>query len=331
MKDNSHDRKKMLTPDNPLYRGWIEKFTTDELVRDTGTGDITTKALFGKKTKGNLLLTKARIVAKASGIVAGIQEVEYFLVKGAPRVRPGIGPLRVKFFKKDGEKVRRGEVIIELAGDLRDILRVERVVLNLVARMSGVATHAADIVDKVRSVSPSASLTPTRKTLWGLLDKRACILAGAGTHRLGLYDAILIKDNHLVALRGDIEKALALGYAYATSHRNALGTPAFIEIEVNSISQALRVAQWVLKFQPLKKVSRYSFIIMLDNFTPSRIGRTLDLLKKKKLRDAVALEVSGGINAKNISAFVSTGVDIVSSGALTHSAPSFDVSLEILH
>ncbi len=331
MRAKNHDRSEFLTPRNSVYRGWIEKFTTDELVRDTGTGDVTTEALFGRKKKGNVLSANALIVAKATGIVAGLQEVDYFLLKGGADMRPGIGPLRVKFLKRDGEKVRRGDCLLELSGDLRDILRVERVVLNLIGRMSGVATQAESMVRMIKRVAPNVVVTPTRKTLWGLLDKRACSLGGAGTHRLGLYDAILIKDNHLAALDGDIEKALERAYAYVVL-RPTLQRLACIEIEVDRPRDAVRAAKWITRKTNGATRSQMvpPLVIMLDNFTPRRVRRTLSILKKKKLRTAVTIEVSGGITRKNFTSFVSTGVDIVSIGALTHSAASFDVSLAML-
>lgn len=283
------------------------QFTARELEKDFGRGDITTASLFKKPKQA-----KARVIAKESGILAGRQEVEFFLNTSAKR-------LRVKFLKRDGGRIRAGNTLAILKGDIREILKVERVVLNLLGRMSGIATFTARIVLKAKRVNPRILITPTRKTLWGLLDKRACVLGGAGTHRLNLGNAILIKDNHLDAFGRNIPKAIE---SFFPIRQKA----AFFEIEVETSREAKIACMTLQKLQKEGKC-RIPCFVMLDNFSPQKIKQTLKILSAENLTSCVKIEASGGINESNIRAYVKTGVDLISMGSLTHSAPMLDVSL----
>lgn len=281
------------------------QFTARELEKDLGRGDITTEGLF-KQPK----IVSGRIFSREAGILAGIQEIEFFLNTCA---------LRLKFLKKDGAKIRPGETLALLKGDIREILKVERVVLNLLGRMSGVATLTARIVSKVKEINPKILIAPTRKTLWGLLDKRAVALGGGGTHRLNLDNAILIKDNHLDALGRDISKAIKSFFPLRQKVY-------FFEIEVATPHEAKIACATLQKLQKASLCAVPCFV-MLDNFSPKQIQKTLKMLRAANLQSCAKIEASGNINEKNIAAYAKTGVDVISMGALTHSAPILDLSL----
>lgn len=294
-----HNQAKALTPRSPIYREWVLQYTFGELKKDLGRGDITTAHLFRKPKK-----VTARIFSRERGILAGRQEIEFFLKRR----------LRMKFLKRDGQRIRSGETIAFLSGDIREILRIERVTLNLLGRMSGVATQIRRIIEKVKKVNRHVLITPTRKTLWGLLDKRACALGGGGTHRLSLDNAILIKDNHLDVMDRDIEKAIM---SFFPLRQKA----AFFEIEVATPKEAKIACVALTKLNRQGKCGIPCFI-MLDNFSPK-------MIKAVGRNSHVGLEASGGINEKNIRAYAKTGVDIISMGSLTHGAPMLNLSLEI--
>lgn len=295
----THSQAKMLTLKSPLYREWVLQYTFGELKKDLGRGDITTAHLFRKPKK-----VIARIFSRAHGILAGRQEIEFFLEK----------KLRVKFLKRDGQPIRSGETIAFLSGDIREILKIERVTLNLLGRMSGVATETRRIIEKVRKVNRHVLITSTRKTLWGLLDKRACVVGGGGTHRLSLDNAILIKDNHLDVMDRDIEKAIMSFHPF---HQKAV----FFEIEVAAPKEAKTACAVLAKLKKEGKC-RIPCFVMLDNFSPK-------MIKAVGRNSHVGLEASGGINEKNVIAYAKTGVDIISMGSLIHSASMLDLSLEI--
>lgn len=291
------------------------QYTLRELEKDLGRGDITTDGLF-RKSKSS----QARIISREAGILAGRQEIEFFLNTHAQH------ELRVKFLKRDGARIRAGDTIASLQGDVREILKVERVVLNLLGRMSGVATATHRIVSKIKKTHPQILIAPTRKTLWGLLDKRAVALGGGGTHRLNLDNAVLIKDNHLDALGRDIPKAIES--FFPPSRAVARLKVSFFEIEVETSREA-KIACATLKKLQRVGLCAVPCLVMLDNFSPKQIQKTLQILRKANLQSCTKIEASGGINEKNIRAYARTGVDIISMGALTHSSSMLDISLVI--
>lgn len=290
-----------------LYRDFFMSFTGMQFQGDVGDGDVTSEKIFK-----NSPIANAEIVARESGIVAGLEEVELGCEKR----------LKCEISKKDGDSVKKNDVICRLHGDLKLILRMERTILNFIGRMSGVATYTAGIVEKVKRVAPNVDVACTRKTLWGLLDKKACAVGGGCTHRLGLDDAILIKDNHLDALNRDIELAMTSFLPISKSRVR------FIEIEVESLQEAVEAARVFKKYQDEKKIT-IPCLIMLDNLSPDAAKRVIEELKKRGLRKYIYLEVSGGINEKNVVAYAKTGADIISMGCLTKDARSLDVSLEV--
>jgi nicotinate-nucleotide pyrophosphorylase (carboxylating) len=295
----THDHGKELTFKNKAYEEVVRLYTLEEMRRD-GVVDVTTTLIFPKKKDVSVV-----VVAKSSGVFAGRQEVEFFLKK--------CGVVKARFLKKDGEKFKKGEVVLKMSGDVRPILYFERVLLNVIGRMSGIATLTSACVKRAGDVL----VVPTRKTLWGLLDKRACSVGGGGTHRLGLDHSVLVKDNHLDA-HGDFNEVC----------RKVLRlkkVSEFLEIEVETKAKAVRAARLIAM-----AMTDLPCVLMLDNFSPWRIKETVEELRRSKLFDSVLLEASGGITLKNIASYARSGVDIVSLGSLTHSAPHLDFSLKVV-
>lgn len=267
------------------------------LEEDIGLGDITTEAVILEEVQ-----IEAVITAKASGILAGVSEAS-----GIFR----IPNCKVKLLKHDGEHVRVGEKILQLTGDAPSILTRERVVLNIIMRMSGIATLTSKFVEASKKVDPKVRISCTRKTAPGLrlLDKKAVQLGGGDTHRLRLDDCVLIKDNHL-RIVGSVEKAVKLA-------RKRVSFTKKIEVEISNLSDAVQA------------VNAGADIIMLDNLSPKQVGKIVRELTARELRDKVTIEASGGISLDNVARYAKTGVDVLSVGALTHSAKALDVSLEI--
>ncbi|WP_099212512.1 carboxylating nicotinate-nucleotide diphosphorylase [Thermococcus henrietii] len=261
---------------------------------DAPFGDVTSEAVIPEGTKA-----RAVIIAKEDGIIAGVEEAkalfEYFSVKVSVR-------------KRDGEAVNRGDVILELEGDARAILLVERTALNVMGRMSGIATEVRNLVEKVRAVNPKVRVAGTRKSLLRPIDKRAILIGGGEPHRFSLSDAILIKDNHLALV--PLEEAIRRAKAFSVYK--------VVEVEVESLEDALKAAR------------AGADVIMLDNMSPAEIVETIEALKREGLRDRVKIEVSGGITPENIEEYAGLDIDVISLGYLTHSVKNFDVSLEVL-
>jgi len=302
----AYQRGKDLSLSNKNYLGWLEKFFDQEYKEDIGSGDITSEVVLAKNKLG-----RAFLKAKQSGIVGGIEEASWFYKKHG---------LKVKTLAEDAKTIKKGDTILEVHGGLKNILATERIGLNVMQRTSGIATETKHLVDLLRDYK--TRVAATRKTHWRYLDKKAVFLGGGLTHRFGLWDSILIKDNHLAALKNDevknpIEKAITLASRFV----NKVG---FIEIETTSQDDALRAAR-TFKQLKLKKPC----IIMLDNVKPNEIEQIMEALESEDLYDYVLLESSGNITTENITEYAKTGVDVVSLGYLTHSAKIFDMSLEM--
>ncbi|WP_297435284.1 carboxylating nicotinate-nucleotide diphosphorylase [Thermococcus sp.] len=264
------------------------------LREDAPFGDVTSEAVVPEGTKA-----MAMIIAKQEGIIAGVEEAkalfEHFGVE-------------VGVKKHDGERVKGGDVILELSGDALSILLVERTALNVMGRMSGIATEVRRLVDKVKAVNPRVRVAGTRKTLLKPLDKKAILIGGGEPHRFSLSDAILIKDNHLALV--SLEEAIRRAKAFSVYK--------IVEVEVEILEDALRAAR------------AGADVVMLDNMTPGEITETIEALKREDLRDGVKIEVSGGITPENIEEYAALDVDVISLGYLTHSVKNFDVSLEMI-
>jgi nicotinate-nucleotide pyrophosphorylase (carboxylating) len=241
-------------------------------------------------------------VAKEAGIAAGIEEIVI--------LAESLG-LSVETEVADGEEVRKGRVIMKISGNAQTILSAERTMLNLISRMSGIATATRRLTEKLSKVNSTAKIAATRKTAPGLgyFDKKAVLIGGGDPHRLRLDDMILVKDNH-IAIVGSVESAVKRAKQNASFSKK-------IEVEVTSGTDALKAAE------------AGADIIMLDNLSPKQIKETVKSLKKAGFFGKILLEISGGITEQNLLEYASTQVNIISMGALTHSVKALDISLEI--
>ncbi len=277
------------------YTDQLNQLIKNALAEDIGDGDHSTLSSIDKNAKG-----KAILKIKQEGILAGVAVAENifsFMQKD----------ISFKKFKEDGTPMLAGETAFEVNADVHTILQCERLVLNCMQRMSGIATLTNKYVAKLKNYK--TKLLDTRKATpnFRLLEKEAVRIGGGFNHRFGLYDMIMLKDNH-IDYSGGIENAINKAYAYTQQHKPGLK----IEVETRSISD-------VEKVMAIGKVDR----IMLDNFTPEQIVQALKIIDGR-----YEAEASGGINYENLESFAATGVDYISSGAIIHQAKSLDLSLK---
>lgn len=266
------------------------------LREDIGSGDITSKPIFPYRHK-----SKALLIAKASGVLAGMAAAKLVCqtVDSAILFRPLL---------HDGQTVAPGDTILTLSGPTISILQAERTMLNFLQHLSGIATLTALFVEETKG-SP-ARILDTRKTtpLWRDLEKAAVLCGGGHNHRMGLYDAVLIKDNHIDAA-GSVSAAVAAVRKSRHSH-------VFVEVETRTLDEVRQAHA--------SKVDR----IMLDNMTCAQMAKAVRWLKSQK-PPRIETEASGGVGLRNTARIAKTGVDFISIGALTHSAPILDLSLKI--
>jgi len=315
----THAFDKILQGKYAIYERTIANYLAEPFAADLALEfdgeDITTNAIFSSHKTIN-----ASLEIKREGILAGIEELEFFLGKTwTLSNRKKIDPTSVKLMhiSDDGAKVTKGMTVAILTGPIQDILKLDRTILNFLQHMCGVATLAHQYVEACSGFD--VLVCPTRKTPWGLLDKKACLVGGAGTHRLDLNDAVLVKDTHLDLLNHDFDE---LGKKLLSAEK--LGR--FVEVEVESADEAWKAAEMLDKVRQQKKVPCY---VMLDNMKPQEIASFMKEFKNSDLYDHIFFEASGGITLQNIQEFAKTGVDILSVGAITHSAPALDISLKI--
>jgi nicotinate-nucleotide pyrophosphorylase (carboxylating) len=277
------------------YDEQLELLIKNALQEDIGDGDHSTLCCIDATAKG-----KAVLKIKQDGVLAGMAVAE----KIFRYMQPGI---IFNAHKKDGDAMVYGEVAFDVEANVHTILQCERLVLNSMQRMSGIATLTRQYVDKLKGYK--TKLLDTRKTTpnFRLLEKEAVKIGGGVNHRFGLYDMIMLKDNH-IDYCGGIEKAIDKAYDYVQAKKPGLK----IEVETRSIDD-------VKKVLATGKINR----IMLDNFTPEKIIEALYLINGK-----YETEASGGINLENIESYAATGVDYISSGAVIHQAKSLDLSLK---
>lgn len=273
----------------------LDQIIQNSLNEDIGDGDHSSLACVSENATG-----KAKLIVKDNGTIAGIELAERIFKLYDPE-------LKIELFIKDGTTVQPGQIAFEVSGKSRSILATERLVLNFMQRMSGIATQTNEIVKKIDGLN--TKLLDTRKTTPGirLLEKWAVRIGGGHNHRFALYDMIMLKDNH-IDYAGGIEQAIKRTNHYLKENQKDLK----IEIEVRNqeeLKQVLSVGQ----------VDR----IMLDNFTPEEIKAVLPSIPKQ-----YEVEASGGITINNIREYAETGVDFISVGALTHSFRSLDMSLK---
>lgn len=277
------------------YEKQLLELISNALNEDLGEGDHTSRSCIDENAKG-----KAVLKIKDEGIVAGVEVAEKifsFVEKDSV----------VKKFKKDGDEIHFGEIAFEVTAKIQTILSCERLVLNCMQRMSGIATLTKKYTDKLKGYS--TKLLDTRKTTpnFRLLEKEAVRIGGGVNHRFGLYDMIMLKDNH-IDFSGGIENAIEKASKYVQGKKPGL----HVEVETRSIEDVKKVMQ-------TGKVNR----IMLDNFSAEKIEEALKIINGK-----YETEASGGITLENIESYAATGVDYISTGAIIHQAKSLDLSLK---
>jgi nicotinate-nucleotide pyrophosphorylase (carboxylating) len=268
------------------------------LAEDGADDDVTTAALVPAGQQG-----RATLLAKADGVVAGLEAVAVTFREVDPA-------LALQVVLSDGDDVRPGDAIATVRGPLASILRGERTALNFLGHLSGVATAAREVVWTVEGTG--CRVRDTRKTVPGLrvLEKAAARAGGAANHRTGLWDAVLIKDNHLAAVRDR-----DLGIAEAVRLARDTNPGLTVEVEVTTLDEAVQAAE------------AGADELLLDNMTPAEVREVVEALAGRGARPL--LEASGGITLGNARDYAETGVDFISMGAITHSAPALDVSLEL--
>ncbi len=274
----------------------VEEKLKEFLADDIGQGDVTVAAVIPAG-----LTVKAEVIAKEDGIAAGVEE--------ATILAESLG-LRVDAKVADGETIANKQVLMEISGDAQTILTVERTLLNLLSRMSGIATKTKTLTEQLEKAQSKARIAATRKSAPGLLyfDKKAVAIGGGDPHRLHLDDMVLIKDNHIVIV-GSTEEAVAKAKTNASFTKK-------IEVEVTSVQDALKAAR------------AGADIVMLDNFSPKQAKEAAEALRRGGF-GKVLLEISGGVTEVNLLDYAEAQVDVISMGALTHSVKALDISLEI--
>ena len=273
----------------------MDDIILNALKEDIGTGDHSTLSCVPETAKGS-----AQLLVKENGVLAGVEVAKRILFLFDPK-------LQMEQVLADGTAVKKGDIAFYLTGSSRSILTVERTLLNVMQRMSGIATQTSEIVQSVSGCN--VKILDTRKTTPGFrfLEKMAVKIGGGENHRFGLYDMIMLKDNH-IDYAGGIEAAILATHQYIKSNVLSLK----VEIEVRNraeLDEVLRVG----------KVDR----IMLDNFTPNQLFEALKIIPS-----SFETEASGGITKENVLDYAKTGVNYISLGALTHSAKSLDLSLK---
>lgn len=275
-----------------LYRQAVQKAVSDALAEDLGlSGDITTDATVARDATAD-----AVIASRQDGVISGLD----LAAAAFAAIDDGV---RFDVVSPDGTRVEKGDIVARISGSARAILTAERVALNYLGRLGGIATLTRRYVDAVSGTG--AAIVDTRKTTPGLraFEKYAVRCGGGRNHRTGLFDAILIKDNHIVAA-GGIDAAIERARAYA-------GHMVKVEVEVDTLEQLDRVMQHRVD------------AVLLDNMTPATLREAVKMVAGRALTEA-----SGGVNLSTVRAIADAGVDLISVGALTHSAPVLDLGLD---
>ena len=272
----------------------VRKMLANFLQEDIGAGDITSDNIIPAE-----LAAKAEVLSKSRfAVVCGLEEASLLF---------DICGCKSEILVKEGSKVAKGTVVMNVSGSARAILKAERTVLNIIMRMSGIATETRRMVDVAKGVT----ILATRKTAPGLryFDKKAIVMGGGATHRMRLDDMVLIKDNHL-ALLSDLGRCIRLA-------RKNVGSSIKVECEARTKEEALAI------------IAAEADAVMLDNFTPRQVQQTIRQITRMGLRNKVKIELSGGINQKNIRHYSRAKPDFISLGYITHSSKAVDFSLEI--
>ena len=280
---------------NPITMQLVaDKYIKMALEEDINSEDVSTNAVMPEYKKGDV-----QLICKEDGIIAGLQIFERVFTLLDEKTQ-------VEFFVKDGEKVKKGQTLAVVTGDIRVLLSGERTALNYLQRLSGIATYTHSVAKLLEG--SETKLLDTRKTTPGMriFEKYAVRIGGGCNHRYNLSDGVLLKDNHIDAA-GSVKEAVAAAKAYAPFVRK-------IEVETENLDMVKEA------------VEAGADIIMLDNMTPEQMAEAIRVIDGR-----AETECSGNVTKENISRLTSLGVDYISSGALTHSAPILDISLKHLH
>jgi nicotinate-nucleotide pyrophosphorylase (carboxylating) len=283
----------------------IRRAVRAALAEDMGRGDVTTLATVPADATSTALMN-----AREPLVVAGMKFAELAFREAAAkyaRLTPRASRLTITHLARDGQRVKAGATLLQISGSSRAILSAERVALNFVQRLSGVATATAQFADAVKGAG--ARILDTRKTTpgWRRFEKYAVARGGGQNHRLGLFDMVLIKDNHLVALQNEQPNAIAAAVARARKKFPGLK----VEAEADTLEQVAQAAD------------AGADIILLDNMTPAQLRRAVRVIHGR-----AQTEASGGVNLQTVRAIARTGVDFISVGAITHSARAVDIGLD---
>ena len=270
------------------------------LHEDIGTGDVTSNCLIPHD-----IHSRAQIICKnkKSAVVCGLEEMSLIF---------DLCGCNTKTLVSDGSWVQKGTIVMTIEGKTRSILKAERTALNLLMRMSGIASETRYIKDAIADLSNSVIIASTRKTAPGLrlFDKKAVTIGGGNSHRIRLDDMVLIKDNHL-AIIGSVTKSVEVAKKNAASSMN-------IECEAKNLNEVIEA------------ISAGADIVMLDNFSPEDADKVIKEISRMGIREKIKLEISGGITMQNIRDYAKAEPDIISVGFLTHSPKAVDFSLEII-
>ncbi|MDI6735831.1 MAG: carboxylating nicotinate-nucleotide diphosphorylase [bacterium] len=288
----------------------LEPLIERAISEDIGKGDLTTTLCLSQK-----LIIEAQIIAQEEGIIAGLEVAELVFKKVGEGGKGGEGDEWVEFEEKvnDGTRVKKDDVVASISGDARSILSAERVALNFLQRLSGIASITAKFVEAVKPYP--AKIYDTRKTTPGLrlLEKYAVKMGGGTNHRFGLYDGILIKDNHIKVTGGITQAVRQVQEGLSAGENMPPGLK--VEVETTDLDEVNEA------------VNLNVDIIMLDNMSLEMIKEAVKIIRAGK--KSILIEISGGVNLENVPQLAAAGVDIISIGALTHSPNALDLSLEI--
>ncbi len=273
----------------------LKEALAEYLKEDIGCGDVTSMILPDVQAKGE-------IICKQKGIVAGLNEIDTLFE---------LMECKTKNLVKEGSIIKPNSTIVSIEGNAKAILATERTALNVLMRMSGIATETKCFIDEIKKINCNVGIACTRKTSPGfrIFDKRAVKIGGGLTHRVRLDEMILIKDNHLVIMDSV--------HAAVKKAREIRRGRTRIEVEIRNLGEAVEA------------IEAGADMIMLDNLTPKQVRSIVNALKKNRLRNNVLIEVSGGITHRNVKLYASIDIDIISIGGLTNSVKAIDMSLEI--
>lgn len=279
----------------------IEKLIDRALWEDIGPGDVTSQVVVNRDLKGTAI-----ILVKEKGILAGLKIAQKIFKKVDP-------DLKFNAFKRDGDRIKPQDKIASITGNIRNILKGERTALNFLQQLSGVATYTSSFVNKIKGIS--VEILDTRKTVPGLraLQKYAVKLGGGHNHRMGLYDMILIKENHIRTAGGITE---AIKRAMSFSKKKLKTRNPKIEVETKTLKEVEKAAQMGVD------------MIMLDNMSLPQIRKAVKIARS--FDKNIKIEVSGNIGLNQVRQIAKTGIDFISVGGLTHSAKALDFSLKVV-